>query len=291
MPSSPLTSMWTQACGLIHSTFVTVPRNLTGLFASNSAPNAWWARTGAAASNKPIPAIRATSFVRIRFTSLFGYFFFAASSAAFSSARAAAQGIEHGVVALVARVFEILIAGFLRDGKCDLATVPCMSWDRRSSLRSRSCSDRCECIVPSTSGRRWWECRRRCRPIPVLLPRKLVVSMTSVLPSHRPRESPIYVQDIGTGVRTPVQRDHPRLMDHLVENHHVSARLDDLGSVAVDHRKYRTGHTARDATNVVAEVFPRGRAWIGIACALRDHQASRLGRQLWNSPVRRVDHE
>ena len=38
--------MWIHACGLIHSILVTGPRRVTGAFASNSAENAWWARSG-----------------------------------------------------------------------------------------------------------------------------------------------------------------------------------------------------------------------------------------------------
>ena len=40
VPFGVFTSMWIQACGLIHSTLVTGPRSVTGAFASNSAENA-----------------------------------------------------------------------------------------------------------------------------------------------------------------------------------------------------------------------------------------------------------
>jgi hypothetical protein len=49
-PSAALFSMWIQACGLIHSIFVTGPRSVTGALASNSAEKAWWARTGTVAA-------------------------------------------------------------------------------------------------------------------------------------------------------------------------------------------------------------------------------------------------
>ncbi len=39
-PSSPTTSMWIHECGLIISTFVTVPVSATGRSTSNSAANA-----------------------------------------------------------------------------------------------------------------------------------------------------------------------------------------------------------------------------------------------------------
>ncbi len=40
VPSGFFTAMCIQACGLIHSIFVTVPVNLTGFLASNSEANA-----------------------------------------------------------------------------------------------------------------------------------------------------------------------------------------------------------------------------------------------------------
>jgi hypothetical protein len=39
MPSGRFTSIWIHACGLIHSTFDTVPCSLIGLLTSNSAAN------------------------------------------------------------------------------------------------------------------------------------------------------------------------------------------------------------------------------------------------------------
>src|SRR5262249_6171035 len=50
------TSTWIQACGLIHSTLVTVPRRCNGRDESNSAAKAWCAHAGPAPSNNPSPA-------------------------------------------------------------------------------------------------------------------------------------------------------------------------------------------------------------------------------------------
>ena len=47
-PSGPRASRYTQMCGLRHSTFVTGPVRVTGLFPSNSAAKEWCARSGAA---------------------------------------------------------------------------------------------------------------------------------------------------------------------------------------------------------------------------------------------------
>src|SRR5712671_6979755 len=45
VPSGFFTSTCSQVWGLTHSIFVIVPLKLTGLLASNSAANAWWADT------------------------------------------------------------------------------------------------------------------------------------------------------------------------------------------------------------------------------------------------------
>src|SRR3954466_15246185 len=48
VPSSFFTSMWIHECGLIHSILVTVPFNVTGFLASNSAAKEWCASAGTA---------------------------------------------------------------------------------------------------------------------------------------------------------------------------------------------------------------------------------------------------
>src|SRR5262245_4607103 len=50
-PPSLGTSTWIQACGFTSSTLTILPLRRTGRFASNSAPNAWCARTGTAVAN------------------------------------------------------------------------------------------------------------------------------------------------------------------------------------------------------------------------------------------------
>ena len=58
--------MWIHECGLIQSIFVTVPSSFTGLFASNSAANEWWASVGvAAADTNRAPMATLKSFMRI----------------------------------------------------------------------------------------------------------------------------------------------------------------------------------------------------------------------------------
>src|SRR5439155_25419524 len=70
VPSAFFTSTWIHEWGLISSTFATVPRNLIGCLASNSAVNAWCAHTGIVAESKPTPATRTASLLRIGFSPL-----------------------------------------------------------------------------------------------------------------------------------------------------------------------------------------------------------------------------
>ena len=69
LPSGSFTSMCSQTCGLVHCILVTVPSNLTGLFASNSAAKAWCAESRAAppARTTPTHAIAANVCSRIGF--------------------------------------------------------------------------------------------------------------------------------------------------------------------------------------------------------------------------------
>jgi hypothetical protein len=51
-------------CGFIHSTFVTVPVNLIGLFLSYSAAKEWCASTGVTEQTKPKQAVTKPSMLR-----------------------------------------------------------------------------------------------------------------------------------------------------------------------------------------------------------------------------------
>src|SRR6476620_2586286 len=67
VPSGCFTETWSQEWGLIHSIFVIVPLKFTGLFASNSAANAWWAKAADVHPDIAKPMLQTTmaSFVRI----------------------------------------------------------------------------------------------------------------------------------------------------------------------------------------------------------------------------------
>src|SRR5713226_540108 len=64
------TSMYSHECGLIQSILLTAPFNVTGLFPSNSAENAWCAHSGTPSSIPPIPPATSASVVRIWSASL-----------------------------------------------------------------------------------------------------------------------------------------------------------------------------------------------------------------------------
>src|SRR5436190_6930508 len=56
--------MWIQMCGFTHSVLTTLPFNVTGLFASNSAANEWCAMTGTAvATSSAAPTITTNKFL------------------------------------------------------------------------------------------------------------------------------------------------------------------------------------------------------------------------------------
>ena len=44
--------------------------------------------------------------------------------------------------------------------------------------------------------------------------------------------------------------------DYVEDKRHVSRRLNDLSSIAVDYRQYGTGDTARNTADVETEIFP-----------------------------------
>src|SRR5262245_3968800 len=70
-PSASLTSMWSQACGLIHSIFAVVPLSVSFLLPSNSAAKAWCANAGIEAAMNSDVARTAAVIVRIRLLSIF----------------------------------------------------------------------------------------------------------------------------------------------------------------------------------------------------------------------------
>src|SRR4030095_486625 len=90
---------------------------------------------------------------------------------------------------------------------------------------------------------------------------------------------------------TAVQRNDSRFMDHLLKDCHESRSLHDLLSVAIDHRKYGSGHAACDATNVVAEIFPRRRHRIIVAGSFRNSPRSRFRLDIRSSAVGRIDYQ
>jgi hypothetical protein len=120
-----------------------------------------------------------------------------------------------------------------------------------ASYRIVSASTR---VIRSVSRKSWlvrWVFPLRVSPA---LPLKLVVSMTRVAPS-RVRANRPCIAGSSSRVRTPVEPDAARLVDHLVPDHHVAGNLEDLGAHVVARRHHRRQHTARDAAVVGAEIF------------------------------------
>ena len=124
-------------------------------------------------------------------------------------------------------------------------------------------------------------------PVPFV---KLVVSTTRVSPSHRPRELPSHWRTSDGSASRPVHRYDPHVVHHLVEQHHVARRLEDLHVVVVAARQHRRpgaeaeqaplGHPARLGAVLVeaAHAHPHR-----VAAA----RAVRLGRRLGRRRQRR----
>src|SRR5881296_1547614 len=105
--------------------------------------------------------------------------------------------------------------------------------------------------------------------------------------SRVPHVSP----DVRARVRAAVQRNDTSFMNHFVKNRDEARRLYDLCSIAINYRENGTRHAARDAADVIAEVFPGCRARIVIARSFRNAAGSRLRRQVWNSAIWRIDNQ
>ena len=56
-------------------------------------------------------------------------------------------------------------------------------------------------------------------------------------------------------VRAPVQRNHARLVDHLVRDRNVSRGLEDLKGIAVDRGHHRTGDAPSDTAFVQRQIL------------------------------------
>jgi hypothetical protein len=130
-----------------------------------------------------------------------------------------------------------------------------------------------------------------CLPLKLagMRPFRFVVSMTSVSPSQRPRESPRYVR-AGSEVRTIVQRNHASLVDHLGHDRDYTGRLDDAETISIDARHHRAHDAQRDAPVVQRQVRRRIEGAVSVRA---DRCASRLGtrHERRNAAIGRVDNE
>src|SRR5262249_46651187 len=89
-------------------------------------------------------------------------------------------------------------------------------------------------------------------------------------------------------MRTVVQRDHARFVDHFLKQQHIPRSLKDLSSIPVYDRQNRAGNASCDATDVEAEIFPRRRI---IARSARNGSGLGFGRQVRRPAVWRIDNQ
>src|SRR5438477_10586088 len=90
--------------------------------------------------------------------------------------------------------------------------------------------------------------------------------------------------------RPAVDRNHPRLVNHLVPDDDDAGALFDAGAVAVDGGKNRADDAARDAAIVVAVEFSRV-VLAGEPSALLRLTPLAIGRERRQASVRRMDHQ
>src|SRR5215510_1840664 len=92
-------------------------------------------------------------------------------------------------------------------------------------------------------------------------------------------------------MRTAVQRNHSRFVDHLLKDRHESSALNDPLSVAVDHWENGSRDASCDATNVVTEILPRRGLWIVVACAFGNSPRSCFRQDVGSSAVGRIHYK
>src|SRR5262245_32698617 len=86
-------------------------------------------------------------------------------------------------------------------------------------------------------------------------------------------------------MRTAVQWNHSRFVDHLLKDRHETWALNDLLSVAVDHWENGSRDAACDATNVVTEILPRRGLWVVVACSFGNSPRSCFRQDVGSSAV------
>src|SRR5882762_7429241 len=199
----------------------------------------------------------------------------------------AAEGVRHGVVALMARIFEILIAGFLCQRERDLE-------------RSRECFrivDGYFVLEPARTCTRialdQFQCITRGGAAAIEADSRLVAQKIRCLDDQRVL-LPVAARiahvgtDARTRMRTAVHWDHAGFMDHFLQNRHVAGRLHNLLAISIDNREYGARHATADAADVIAEVFPRVAFRVVVIGSLRDPSGLGLRKQVWCPAIRRI---
>src|SRR6266566_1580761 len=230
VPLSSFTSRWNHEWGLIISHFVRIPRSLNGLSMSNSAENAWWAITGAAASSRPRPTPTTTRLIRIGSPSLFrGFLFRGFLGGSLLLCPSAREGVVQAIIPFVTGVLKYRAYRFLPGYLCGPGSCP-----RRRIFDPELIADRVlgharEALGQTHVLARALE-RELVREIRRFDNQRLALPMTAVAP--RP------LADVWRQVRTSVERNDADVVEHLGENHHVSGRVHDLVGVVVGPGKH-----------------------------------------------------
>ena len=178
-----------------------------------------------------------------------------------------AKLVHHAVVAFVASVFEILVSRLLPYGIGDSEGGgkrlrifdPHLVIDRvlvgpRHTFRDAKSLTCWSAATVNTDARLVRKKIRRFDDQGIAFPTATGVSHV--------RENP------STGVRTPVERNNPRFVDHLLKDGHIARPLYDLGSVAIDYGKNGSRQTPRDAADIERVAVP--------VSALSDHVSRSL---------------
>ena len=116
-----------------------------------------------------------------------------------------------------------------------------------------------------------------------------MVSTTRVFPSQRPRESPSHWRIPPGRVRAAVDRDDPRLVDHLDLNGDVSGRLEDLVVVVIEVGNHLDRHRPGNAPLPTVAVEPGIAFAPPLARLLASHEPRDRFRRHRDPSVRGID--
>src|SRR6266852_6610277 len=197
----------------------------------------------------------------------------------------AAEGVKHGVVALMARIFEILIAGFLRNRERDFERLH----ERFRIVNRHFIPYLVRTCTRVALGQFQGITRGSAASIepnacPVAQEIRGLDDQRVALPAAA-RVAHVGT-DVRTGMGTAVQWYHAGFVDHFLQNRHVAGRLYNLLSVSIDNREYGARHATADAADVIAEIFPRIGFGGVVAGSFRDPASPGFRKQVGSPTIR-----